>query len=796
MLQASAVTILAGLHVVEISGNGAAAMAAKHFADWGASVTILEPNGGTPLREEPPFYEKDGDRRSATWAWLSRGKTTVRVGPGTKLTIEAAGQLCESADVVFVESEMALPVLGLTPAQVRPRFEGKTTCVLISPFAPDGPYAHYAATDLGINALGGWMDLLGDPDREPLRPGGGITPRLSGLFALVAALIGLRHVRQGGAHQFVDLSAQAAAASMIVAPWLVKSMIGYQHKRRGNAWPMGVMECADGFIGIPPLTGTHWELLCQLMEIGDVLEHPQGRDIIYRTQHEDELHERVKPWLRERTRDEIIEQAQSWHLPGAPVQTIAERLDCPQLAARKFWNTAEIDGRPVKVPRVTYSVEGLAPVERSPLREAEKVEIASSSSAAPSDASRSLPFEGLRVLDLSMLWSGPYAMMLLGALGADVLKVESIQRPDPYRYTWAPIGQDHWFERAPLWNDTNCNKRNITLDLTSEAGKELFERLVGEADIVISNFANRVMPNLGLTNERLLSINPRLIAVSMPGYGVGGPWESYVGYAIAFEQLVCGSMTGYADGVPSYCGGFCDPLVGLHVVTSIELALRQREETGKGVEVEVPQCETLDSLFAPEQIAVQHGAPVPSRRGNKHEWMAPHDAYRVAGTDQWITIAVASDDEFAALSTALGRAELESDQRFATIAARKDNEAALDEVITAAVKDEDANALERKLQAVGVMACRVVEPYLLPEDEGLQHIGFFQSLTRELTGTHMFKTWPFRFSSIDASHKRQPPLLGEHTHEILSSQLGLSAEELARLERERVIGTEPLGLDG
>ena len=787
-------TILSGLHVIEISGNGAAAMAGKHLADWGAQVTILEPAEGTPLRNEPPYYEKDGVQKSATWQWLSRGKTAVRAGHGARLTAADAVELCERADVLLVENEMALPVLGLKPSQVRPRFEGKTTCVLISPFATDGPYAHYAATDLGVAALSGWLGGLGDPSREPFSIGRGLTARISGLFALVATLIGLRHVRQGGAPQFVDLSAQAVAASMISAPWLAYSMLDIKPERRGSSWPMGVMECADGYIGCPPLTAGHWEMLCQLMGLEDILELPEGRNPSYRAKHGAELYERVKPWLNARTRAEIFEEAQAWRLPAAPVQTIADRLACPQLEARNFWSSADIDGKTVKVPRVTYAIEGLTPVERGALQEAETVEATATPAAKTGDSAPALPFAGIRVLDLTAFWSGPYATMLLGALGADVIKVESIQRPDSYRYTMAPLGRDRWFEWGPVWNDSNCDKRSITLDLTSETGKELFERLVAQADIVISNFSNRVMPGLGLTNEQLRCLNPRLIAVTMPGYGVGGPWENYVGYAIAFEQLICGSMTGYPDGTPSFAGGFCDPLVGMHVVASIELALRHREETGEGTEVEVPQCEILDSFFAPEQIAVQHGAPVPSRRGNKHDWMAPHDAYRVAGSDRWITIAVASDEEFAALAKVLGKAELARDSRFATVASRKENEAALDAIISDGTREQDPAALERELQNAGVKACRVTKPYLLAEDEGLRHIGFFQQLSREVTGGHPFKRWPFRFSSIDVSHRRPPPLLGEHNGELLTSLLGLSQEELARLERERVIGTAPLGL--
>jgi len=647
--------------------------------------------------------------------------------------------------------------------------------------------------------MGGWMSLLGDPGREPLRPGAGLIPRLTGFYAAVAALIAFRHERNGGEPQFIDLSAQAVAASMIVAPWIVKSMVGIEHGRRGNAWPMGVMECKDGYIGCPPLTNMHWEMLCQLMGIGDVLDLPEGRDIIYRMQHGEELYERVKPWLRERTRQQIVDEAQSFRLPAAPVETIADRLDCPQLAARGFWQSAEIDGQPVKLPRTTPSVAGVEPIVRGPLVEAETAETSAEDStrlaSAAGDATRknpNLPFAGLRVVDLTSLWSGPYAMMLLGALGADVIKVESIQRPDPYRYTWA-FGKEQWYEWAPLWNDSNCNKRDITLDLTNERGNELILRLVKDADIVISNFSNRVMPNLGLTNDALFAINPRLIAVTMPGYGRGGPWEGYVGYAVAFEQLVCGSMTGYADGAPSYAGGFCDPMVGLHVIEAIELALQKRDETGEGVAVEVPQCETLDSLFAPEQIAVQMGAPVPHRQGNKHAWMAPHDAYRVEGEDAWLTIAVDSDEAFAALTNVLGIAELAADDRFATVAARKQNEAGLDAAVTAATSDRDGAELERELQAAGVMACRVIKGFELTDDPGLRHIGFFQEMDRKVTGTHAYKTWPFRFSSIDASHKSAPGLLGEHNADVLQSLLGLSGAEIATLEEEQVIGTAPIG---
>lgn len=789
-------TILRGLRVVEVPGSGAAAWAAKQLADWGAEVILLEPPEGSPLRDAPPYYQRDGVRRSGTWAWLSRGTRAVRVGPGTAVRPEDARELCERADVVLLDEEMVRPVLGLAPAEVRPSFQDKTTCVLISPFDPDGPYAGYQASDLIVHAKGGWMGMLGDADREPLRPGGEIMARVAGVMALGASLVALRHARLGGGQQFVNLSCQAVAAFVITVPWLVKSMTGRAPRRSRPQWPQRVMECKDGYVGCSPLTATHWEMLCHMMGIADVLDLPGGREQTYRMEHGDELYERVKPWLRERTRREIVEMAQTWRLPSASVDTVTDRLACPHLNARGFFVQAQVDGKQVKVPRPAFLIRDIHPVERRPLEEVERVDLSSSLRPERRADAPALPFDGVRVLDLTWFWSGPSATMLLGALGADVIKIESIQRPDSYRFQLTDARVERWYERGPLWNDANCDKRSLTLNLNHPAGRELFERLVAKADVVISNFSNRVMPNLGYTPERLLELNPRLIAVTMPGYGPGGPWEDYVGYGVSFEQLaVCASVTGYPDGPPLIMGGFSDPTAGMHAVAAVELALRYREQTGRGTTIEVPQCEVLDSLWAPEHIAVQHGAAPPTRQGNKHVWMAPHGAYRVAGEDRWIAIAVSSDKEFAALAEAIGLPDLAADGRFATVAARKEHEVELDAVIAGAVQGCDGAALERTLQRAGVKAAQVSVPADLDQEEGLRHVRFFQSLSRPVSGTHLYRTWPFRFSSIDTSHKRRPPLLGEHNAEILTELLGLNEEEIGALEAQHVIGTAPLGAE-
>ena len=792
--------LLRGLRVAGISSSGAAAWATAELAAQGAHVVELEPAAGSPLRLAPPCYERGGERRSALWHWLARGKTFVRAGPDLPFGPADALALCRGADLVVAEHEPLGELLGLGAGGARAALEGRAAVVRVAAFAPDGPYARYRATDLGVCALGGWAGMLGAPGRRPLRPAGDLATRATGLHAFVAALFALRCRERGAPPPFVELSAQAVAASLLTAPWLGYAMTGATGFRREAAWPAFPVRCRDGWAGILPLTQRHWTALCELTGIADVLDEPGGRDLAYRQRHGAALWERVRGWYAERTREQVTAEGQAARVPAGPAHTIAERLDDPQLRARGFFETARVDGAELRVPRVPWRIAGAPPARRGPPAEAERAAWPAADPSAPAGAeggaggraASALPLDGVRVIDLTWFWSGPHATMLLGAFGADVIKVESVARPDSYRFTGAGAAGDRPWERAYLWNDSNQNKRGVTLDLTSARGRTLFEGLLRAGDVVISNFSNRVLPNLGYDPERLLAINPRLVVVTMPGYGPGGPWGDFVGFGSTFEQAVASAMNGYPeDGQPRLIGGACDPIVGVTAVAAVELALRHRDRTGRGTSVEAPQCEVLDAMFAPEHVAAQFGAPDPGLRGNRHERMAPHEIYRAAGEDEWISVAVGDDAEFAALARALGRPGLADDPRFASAGARKAHEDALDALVAAAVREREPLALQEALQAAGVAACRVTPPHLLTEDPGLRHVGFFAPLTREVTGTHPYKTFPFRFSGFRLAHRRPAPLLGEHNREVLPELLGLGADELDALEAAGEIGAEP-----
>lgn len=779
--------VLKGLRVVEVSASGAAGLAAKYFADWGADVTILEPAGGSPLREQPVYYEIAGKRKSATWEWLSRGKRTVQVGPGTDVTHADVRAFCANADVCLIESELTESVLGLRPDEVETALAGNSTVILIVPFGLNGAYSSYKATDLGLTLGSGW--IVRAAEREPLRPGGEVLWRSSGIYAFVAALVALRHLRQGGRPQFVQFSSSAAAAQVGItgAQWLLPPR---PLSTVRPTFPYGQWRCKDGWISVEPFPLSQREMLFAMLELDDLLELPPAT----LDEMAEDIADRVQPWFDERTRQEIMDYAQTWRVSAAAVETISERFDCPQLAARGFWETEEFDGKQIRVPRVPMLIENVEPVHRDLVVESSSLPaLRPTTRAASANPLTTLPFAGLRVLDLTWAWSGPSATNVLGALGAEVVRVESIQRFDPIRGS-QDTSLDRWWDQGFIFLDTDNNKYSITLDLGRPEGKAVFEKLVVEADIVISNFTGRVMPQFGLSAERLRQINPKLIAVTLPGHGQGGPWENYAGNGLRLALLTGWAMiTGYPDGEPMIPGAHADPLSGLHAVAAIEFALIRRERTGEGTEIEISQCELFDSLLAPEHISVQLGAPEPTRVGNKHAWMAPHNAYKAGGGDDWITIAVGQNVEFLALMRVLGKEEVSIDSRFGTVAGRKANEDELDRIVAQAVAPREVHALEKDLQAAGVMACRVIAAGdLVQEGTPLEDWGYFQTMDHRLVGKHLARTFPFRFTDIDVTHKKPAPTLGEDTHAILRSWIGLSDEEIERLETDQISGTVPV----
>ena len=396
----------------------------------------------------------------------------------------------------------------------------------------------------------------------------------------------------------------------------------------------------------------------------------------------------------------------------------------------------------------------------------------------------SLPFTGLKVLDLTTFWAGGYLTCYLGAFGADVVKIESIQRPDGFRYSAAwPHEGERWYEHSALWQATNLNKRDITLDLTSQRGRDIAYRLAAQADVVVENFSPRVVEQFGLDYPSLVALRPDVIAVRMPGFGLDGPWRDYVGWALNIEQVSgMSAVTGYAQGPPCNVQGPADPIVGVHAGVALLAALDHRRRTGEGQLIEVAQIEVGAAVTAEPVIEYSMNGIVRPREGNRRRGYC-QGVYPTDTDDGWVALSVRDDTDWSQLVDAMGRPESLEHQHVSTV-----DHDLFDEVVAAWTRTRSSAKIIAALQEHGIPVEEVVTPEQMYDLPGLDGRGFYEEFHHAVTGQRRYPGWPMRIRPGPQRHHRfASPTLGQHNDEILGG-LGLSREELAVLRRDRVIG--------
>lgn len=427
----------------------------------------------------------------------------------------------------------------------------------------------------------------------------------------------------------------------------------------------------------------------------------------------------------------------------------------------------------------------------APGRRARRADVSDGTRSSWGGGRDGLPFSGLRVLDLTTFWAGPYFTMYLASFGADVIKVESPKRPDGFRFVAAfPQLGERWWEQSGVFHATNLGKRAITLDLDHPRGKELALRLVADADVVAENFSPRVVEHFGLDYETIRKANPRAIMVRMPGFGLTGPCRDWVGWALSFEQMAgCAEMTGERGGRMFAPGGFADPVVGMHAAAALQAALAHRERTGEGQRIEVAQVEAVAAMTAEQVIDHSLTGELLSRTGNRCDETVPQGIYRAAGDDEWIAISVRDTNDWLALCSTIGRDDWRRDPALVQPAARSARHDEIDRAITSWAAARSARDAEHELTAVCVPAARLLKTADFYEDPQLAARRHFRELGHEVCGPLAYPSWPLRFSSGPAEpYAAGAPTLGRHNDEVLRGILMLSDAELAELRSARVIG--------
>ena len=404
-----------------------------------------------------------------------------------------------------------------------------------------------------------------------------------------------------------------------------------------------------------------------------------------------------------------------------------------------------------------------------------------------------LPLQGVRIIDTCIYWAGPMATVLLADLGAEVIKIESIQRLDYLRLLGGFPTPDG-YEWSAVFNGANRNKYGITLNLNHPRGKEIFKELVKLGDIVTENFSPRVMENWGLSYDVLKEINPRVIMLSMPGFGTTGPLRNYVTFGPNVE-MVSGmpTISGYPDGEPMMTGYIADPAAGLMGAVAVMVALHRRHRTGKGQRIDLSQMEAITTFMGGPIMDYTMNKRLQPRRGNRHPDMAPYGVYRCKGDDEWVTIAVSSEEEWAGFCNVIGNPDWVKEPRFANNRSRCDNHDALDEFINKWTSQRDRHDVMRIFQEAGIAAGAVLSYADVLSDVHLQDRGFFETVTRPVNGTHPNPSFPAKFSETPVHIRRPAPTLGQDNEYILTKLLGMSEDEINRLAEEEVIGTKPQG---
>ena len=393
------------------------------------------------------------------------------------------------------------------------------------------------------------------------------------------------------------------------------------------------------------------------------------------------------------------------------------------------------------------------------------------------------PMAGTRVVDLTRILAGPLCTMMLGDMGADVIKVEPPGTGDDTRSWGPPFAAGE----AAYFLGVNRNKRSLTLNMAGPAGQKILARLIVKADVLIDNFKLGTLEKWGFTDAWFEENAPRVVRCSITGYGSNGPKALQPGYDFILQaESGLMSICGEPDGNPTKYGvAIVDVCTGMLACSSILAALNARHRTGAGQKVEVSLYETSLAMLVNVASNVLVSGKGGGRFGNGHPSIVPYTTYQAA--DAMIALAVGNDNQFARTAEVLGHLEWTDDPRFKTNRARVENRITINGLIGDAFARDNADAWLSKLKAVGVPCGKINSVNAALADPHTAARYMIEAVEHPTVGALKMLGIPFKFSDTKPSVRRAPPTLGQHTAEILATELGLDADAIARLRRDNVI---------
>ncbi|MET0578802.1 MAG: CoA transferase [Ilumatobacteraceae bacterium] len=808
---------LSDVSVVELSRDVAVRYCGKLFADLDADVVVLgrsAPGHGDEYDEgdDPLLGAFDVNKRSVLL------DAPFGTAPADLWTLLGHADL-----VIEAPGAGSLAAWGTSWDEVHARYP--QLCVArISGFGADGPYAAYKSADIIAQAVSG--TLLAPEDQDPVRLPGRLCECFTGNMAAVGALGAVTLARSTGTGTFVDCAAVEALASMPSRATVLLS-----HEYRGGVGtanatgltliPTGVFPCADGYVAMMSTPQ-------QLAEMLDVLDDDNLRsafarpDAFERGDTKEFIDAALYPWLFAHTRAEATALAQDAGWPMAGVNTPAEVLAADHLHQRGFWvhadhprhGSIDVPGAPWRLSEGGWALRRLDP-EPGAHAVQEVAEATRRARASTPRPPRRLPLDGVRIVDFTAVWAGPYAAMLLADLGAEVIRVENpwvlppttkgyhprpaISNPGKLGSGYgppAPGRPDRPWNRHSMNNSISRNKLSCTIDTRRPEGHELLMRLVERSDAFIENFKAIGLDRIGISVDELRRRNPRLVVLRMPPTGFTGDWSRYIGFGAQFDGLTgMLSVLGHADADPTTTPvtTYMDAASGPAAAFATMAGLAHRDATGRGLTVELAQSENVINHLADVYRGAQLGV-APARIGNRDPVRAPQGLYPCAGDGTFLAVSIGDTAEWRALADVIGRQDLAADPQLATATGRRQRHDELDDAIRAWTTTVERDAAFHRLQQLGVPAGPQLDDRGFIADPQIQARGWMRPLTTTDVGTHRHPSHPFR--GVPLAWRRGSPALGEDNDYVYREILGVDDEEFEHYRRTNILAEDYLTPDG
>ncbi len=799
---------LARARVVEYGEGISAAFAAKLLSQLAAEVIKVEPPQGDCARLRGPFAGGQPDpNASGLFAYLNSGKRGVTLDLETAADRQRFSKLLSEADILIHNVLPAGRVnLGLDSGALAAAFPHLIVST-ISPFGDSGPRANLCAHDLNVQHAGGLASANAagsDPSMAPVKLFGHQADFQGGVHCALVTIAAFLYRLACGRGQVIDLSQQECLAPMIELNWPFYSYAGKEITRLGgrfNPQPAEVFECADGKV-LMTIYGDHiWRRFVEFMG------HPQWAgegaydDAFARVTHGEFIKEKVSEWTAHWKVEDLCRGMQQLPAPIERVNTVADVYADPHLRERRAFISIALGDHKIEAPSSPLRLAGVGQNGGAAPRLGEHNGAVFGNRApwsnpriGPSPLSTRAwdggPLEGIRVLDFSWVWAGPYAALQLAHLGADVIRVESARRPCMYRNTLPMADDIRDLNRAGGFNQWNQGKRSIALDLAKPRAVEITRELVRHCDVVVENFAAGSIARMGLGYETLKQFRPGLVMLSMSGYGQTGPYSTHLSFGALIEAVSGFTLVNGYPGMRTRSSGMAypDPTSGMFGALAVVAALVHRARTGEGQHIDLAMLETVLSIIPEALLEYAVNGRLPQPIGNRDPWMAPHNCYKARGNEHmWVTIAVSTEEEWRALCGAIGQSELARDPRFAAADLRKRNEDELDRIIGEWTAPRDRWEITELLQAAGVAAFPTMGPKDLVEDPHLRARGYHVQLPHPVVGTRIHAGIAWKMSATPCRVRKAAPVLGADTDSILGELLGYSEAEIQRLREDGVL---------